>query len=175
MLLVYLRNQPDDSYRTGVIAILAVLTFLSASAAVGLTRAWAFTRREERRIGQPSPWDMSSIDEHTVPLPGILRDLFFSSPSPGGDDTEDVGDCLPPDEFQDEHNGSPEGSPRSFESFAIELGFTKKAIAVASAEGWHETYGWNDERQATALQMLGRIDDPKPNPTGCRCAHLTSH
>ena len=63
----------------------------------------------------------------------------------------------------------------SFDAWVSELGFAEKAIGVASAEGWHEVYGWNDRRQATALEMMGRVEDPPTNPTRCTCRHVVSH
>lgn len=71
--------------------------------------------------------------------------------------------------------GQIQGRDLSFTDHSNKLGFTGKAIGVASAEGWHEVYGWNDHRQATALKMLGRVKRPKNNPTHCGCSHVIDH
>lgn len=67
------------------------------------------------------------------------------------------------------------GRDLSFDAYSSELGFAEKAIGVASAEGWHEVYGWNDHRQATALAMLGRVEPRQINPTRCACHHVIDH
>ena len=173
VLLVYLRAQPQERYRYPVMGTLLLLTALSVLAVVGLTRAWWFTRADERRIGIPSPWEMSSIDERPVPLPGLLADLFTSAKPPVDPPVADASVGAAPT------TSSPEplvdlGKP-SFESLAQRLGFDEKAIGVASAEGWHETYGWNDDRQARVLQMLGHVPAPLRNPTHCACGHVRHH
>ncbi|MEP7091072.1 MAG: hypothetical protein ABI776_13305 [Nocardioidaceae bacterium] len=160
VLLVYLRDEPEGRYQVPVASFLGLLTALSVLAALALARAWRFTRGDERRLGHPSPWEMSSIDEHPMPLPGMFRDLFLSSPGPMA--------TVPDDDPVTARS-------TSFAALVDELGFAERAIGVASAEGWHETYGWNDTRQRTALEMLGRIEQTGPNPTGCHCRHVPSH
>jgi hypothetical protein len=164
VLLVYLRDEPDAEYQVPVQGFLGVLTLLSLFAVWSLTRAWVLTRRDERRPGRPSPWEMSSIDERSAPLPGILRDLFLSSPGPDADGDEGGASA-------EDTSGDP-GEDASFDSLVEQLGFDQKAIGVASAEGWHETFGWNDTRQGTVIAMLGRDGKRGPTPTGCRCAHV---
>ena len=165
ILLVYLRDGPaDHRYRPLIMGLLGGLTLLCFIAACSLARAWQLTRRDEQRRGRPSPWDMSRIDAPVVRPPAHGWGRFRARSGPGGRGAEDEE----PDEplvLQDV----------SFDASVIELGFAEKAIGVASAEGWHEVYGWNDGRQATALRRLGRVENPEANPTHCACRHVVGH
>ena len=165
ILLVYLRDGPaDDTYRPWIMGLLVILTLLCVIAACSLARAWQLTRRDEHRRGRPSPWDMSRIDAPVVRPHAHGWGRFRTFAGPGGRGTTDEV----PDEplaLQDV----------SFHALVSELGFGERAIGVASAEGWHEVYGWNDHKQATALAMLGRVDHPEANPTHCTCRHVIEH
>ena len=165
ILLVYLRDGlADDTYRPWIMGLLVVLTLLCVIAACSLARAWQLTRRDEQRRGRPSPWDMSRIDAPVVRPPAHGWGRFRTFAGPGGRGTTDeVPDKPLP--LQD----------ASFDALVSELGFGERAIGVASAEGWHEVYGWNDRKQVTALAMLGRVDRPEANPTHCTCRHVVSH
>ena len=165
ILLVYLRDGlADDTYRPWIMGLLVVLTLLCVIAACSLARAWQLTRRDEQRRGRPSPWDMSRIDAPVVRPPAHGWGRFRTFAGPGGRGTTDeVPDkqgrvTIPP-----------------LLRMVSELGFGERAIGVASAEGWHEVYGWNDRKQVTALAMLGRVDRPEANPTHCTCRHVVSH
>ena len=54
------------------------------------------------------------------------------------------------------------------------LHLSKRAVGVYSAEGWHERYGWDDERQQAALDLL-EAPGSGDNPTGCRCGEVRVH
>jgi len=61
----------------------------------------------------------------------------------------------------------------SFEEVAGKLGFDKRAIGVASAEGWHENFSRGRLRQAMAI--LTRFESAQNNPTGCACVRVNDH
>jgi hypothetical protein len=164
ILLVYLRGEPEARFKPRILGLLLVLTLLCAMAAASLIRAWFLTRRDEKRRGRPSPWDMSRIEGPVVRPPARSQRRLKTLSGPGGRGTTD--------EVPNEPLALPDVS---FDAWVRELGFAEKAIGVASAEGWHEVYGWNDQRQATALRMMGRIEDPQANPTRCACRHVVSH
>jgi hypothetical protein len=65
-----------------------------------------------------------------------------------------------------------DGSTLGFHQLVERLELGKRAVGVYSAEGWHERYGWDDERQKDALRLLGATGD---NPTGCACREARSH
>jgi hypothetical protein len=50
---------------------------------------------------------------------------------------------------------------------AKKLKFDTAAVGVYSAEGWHEKYAWNDDKQHEATLRLG--DTGRANPTSCGC------
>ena len=164
ILLVYLRDPPDAEYRFWIMGLLVVLTLLCTGAAFSLAWAWWFTREDEQRRGRPSPWEMSSIDGPAMSAPSTIWSRLRSFVAlPGRKAPREPQDT--PLSLRD----------ASFDDWVSELGFAEKAIGVASAEGWHEVYGWNDRRQTTALAMLGRVEHPEANPTQCNCRHVPSH
>lgn len=55
---------------------------------------------------------------------------------------------------------------RGFRKAMKDLGFDRPAIGFYTAEGWHERYRWNDDKQSGAVAALRSGD---PNPTGCTC------
>jgi hypothetical protein len=166
MLLVYLREQPSDRNRIWVVAILGALTGLSILTAAVLTRAWHATFTSERRVGAPSPWQMTSIDGQAPAQPSLLRDLFGTTTTA----TEDNEAA----ERQRAHVAELESwNKATFDELAVGLGFDQKSIGVASAEGWHEIYGWDDSKQRECVRRLRGGGRPNPNPTRCACDQVT--
>ncbi|MDN5768003.1 MAG: hypothetical protein L0H78_19560, partial [Humibacillus sp.] len=152
VLLIYLRGEPVSSNKPLILGFLIFLTVLCGSAAASLGRAWVFTYLDEGRCGRPSPWDMSSIDDPAMQTPGRIRSCFLKFfGAQAGKTAEESQDAPLP------------GRDLSFDAYSSELGFTKKAIGVASAEGWHEVYGWNDHRHPVRQDWVRQVGDFLPS------------
>jgi hypothetical protein len=55
------------------------------------------------------------------------------------------------------------------------MGFAAKAIGVHSSEGWHEVYGWDEDKQRKAVEALGGTESRAANPTRCTCDQVSEH
>jgi hypothetical protein len=63
----------------------------------------------------------------------------------------------------------------TFDEVARVLEFDRPAVGVASAEGWHEVYGWSNDLQSTAVQKLSGAGRRRENATRCGCHQVLHH
>lgn len=128
------------------------LTGFEVACAVLVTGAWFSSLTDERHSGRVSPWDMTTVNEE----PASTWKRFWR-----------------------QRKKPLDGATMAFDRLVKKLGLTKRAVGVYSAEGWHERYGWTNDAQTRAVNLLRDEADstrkPKPNPTGCDCDDVKDH
>ena len=76
----------------------------------------------------------------------------------------------PWDMTTDDESG--EKSPPNHRDALESYGFKTPAIGILSAEGWHERYGWTNEKQEAAVRALQRpVTDLARRPSTCDRGH----
>jgi hypothetical protein len=143
--------------RTALLVWLIILTSFALAFALIVTVAWWQSKKAERRLGRPSPWDMTTVDRPAEDQEKPVLPVMSPGPGPGPWMTR----------------RPLEGDDMTFSGLLHVLDFTKPAVSSFSAEGWFERYGWTDDAQRESLRSLLAEDAAdRQNPTGCTCTEV---
>jgi hypothetical protein len=178
----------DDSPVTGArfvkdsmsIWVMAVITVVIAAMVL---LAWLRVLAAELSVGRQSVWDMTTVSETDLDRGAERHGEASQSESAGwirrslraGERLmlRSARWLLADEEFRFSSRDRKLRAPlrldgASFDETAHQLGFDMPAVGVYSAEGWHERYGWDRERQEAALSTL-RMETHQERMLGCRC------
>jgi hypothetical protein len=157
--IVYLQAPLHGFKEVLFLGAMGLVWLVSFGAALTITTAWWLIYQDEQRVGRPSPWDMTRVRDD-------LTDGSGSGPS-------DIDNRAGPDDDPQKTPLSLDGE--SFEACVEGLGFNTAAVGVFSAEGWHERYGWSEDRQRDAVSTLEGDSSRVANPTSCTCGRVDGH
>jgi hypothetical protein len=164
LLLLKEQTFPDDNpspvaqhSRLMLLVWLIGVTALAVGFASAVTVGWWQSKKAERRLGRPSPWDMTTVDRPAEDQEKPVLPVMSPGPGPGPWMTR----------------RPLEGDDMTFSGLLHVLDFTEPAVSSFSAEGWFERYGWTDDAQRESLRSLLAEDAAdRQNPTGCTCTEV---